>query len=463
MAIPRLLLLLFAISLFSCQSDPASPSDKAPNLIFLLTDDQRWDAMGAMGNPIIQTPHMDAMARQGVMFRNAYVTTAICAVSRASILSGQYMRRHGIGDFASPFSPEAWAETYPARLRDAGYYMGFVGKFGVGRAESMPVETFDYWKGIPGQPVYEQTDEAGNYQHLTSILGEQIQEFIGEAPADKPFCLSVSFKAPHVQDGDPRQFLYDSAYIDLFQEVEIPQPKTADPAYWESFPDFFRTDTNEARRRWRIRFETEEKYQASVKGYYRLLYGVDVVLGELRDRLEQEGLADNTVIILMGDNGFYLGEHGLAGKWYGHEESIRVPLVLFDPRLPTDQRGQTPTEIALNIDIAPTLLSLAGLEVPKKMQGQNLLSILDGSATPWRESFYYEHLFGYNNKIPRLEGVVTPDWKYMRYIDPTPAYEQLFQTSSDPHETQNLALESAHEEQLNQMRAMYEDWKKKAE
>ena len=208
----------------------------------------------------------------------------------------------------------------------------------------MPADKFDVWHGIGGQPKYEHTDEQGNYKHLTQIMGEQSIEFLRGCSDDQPFCLSVSFKAPHVQDGDPRQFIYDPVYKDLYKDAVIPVPKTADPRYFESFPEFFRND-NEARRRWEIRFSTPEKYQESVKGYYRLITGVDVVTGRIRDELERLGLADNTVVMLLGDNGFYLGEHGIAGKWYGHEESIRVPLVIYDPRLPEDRRGQELEEI----------------------------------------------------------------------------------------------------------------------
>lgn len=453
---------IVCLLLLACSTKEQVPQQR-PNIIFLLTDDQRWDAMGAMGNPIIQTPEMDKLARQGIMFRNAYVTTSICAVSRASILSGQYMRRHGVADFGTFFSPEAWQNTYPMLMRKAGYYTGFIGKFGVGRKETMPAEDFDYWQGIPGQPWYEQEDENGNYKHLTSILGDQSLEFLKGAPKDKPFCLSVSFKAPHVQDSDPRQFLYDSAYIDLFANTEMPLPETADPKYWNQFPDFFRTDTNEARRRWRMRFETPELFQASVKGYYRLIYGVDVVIGRMRKKLEEIGQNENTIIVLMGDNGFYLSEHGLAGKWYGHEESIRVPLVIYDPRRPANKRGLEPQQLALNIDIAPTLLAYAGIDPPAAAQGRNLLDVVDGKTSDWRSDFYYEHLFGYRGKIPQVEGVVSDSWKYMRFIQPDPPYEELYDIPNDPKEKMNLASDPQHSAMLEKMRSRYEELKKEVE
>ena len=149
-------------------------------------------------------------------------------------------------------------------------------------------------------------------------MGDESLAFLGNVPSNKPFCLSVSFKAPHVQDVDPRQFVYDTAYTELYAEATIPVPETADPRYFEQLPEYLQT--SEARHRWQRRFATPEAYQESVKGYYRLITGVDGVVGRIRDALRRLGRADNTVIVLIGDNGFYLGEHGLAGKWYGHEE-----------------------------------------------------------------------------------------------------------------------------------------------
>ena len=199
--------------------------NESPNIIFLLTDDQRWDALGCMGNQILQTPNIDQIAAEGIIFENAYVTTSICAVSRASILAGQYASRTGIHDFATPFSPEALAKNYPAILKNAGYFTGFIGKFGIG---SNPPDTlFDYWKAMTAQPTYEHFDEEGNMTHYTRIVSENIMEFLGMCSARKPFCLSVSFKAPHVQDGDPRQFIYDPAYKDLYKDDSIPPPLTA--------------------------------------------------------------------------------------------------------------------------------------------------------------------------------------------------------------------------------------------
>ncbi len=206
---------------------------KPPNIIFLLTDDHRADAMGCAGNPIIQTPNMDALAANGVRFTNAFVTTSICASSRASIFTGQCTRRHGIINFRTHFSPEVLAQTYPMLLNQAGYRIGFIGKYGVGAKKDLPIDKYDYWKGFGGQGRYENKDEDGNYKHLTQIMGEQAIEFLNGCSQDRPFCLSVSFKAPHVQDSDPRQFIYDRAYSELYKDVTIPTPETANPRYFD--------------------------------------------------------------------------------------------------------------------------------------------------------------------------------------------------------------------------------------
>ncbi len=438
------------MSLAGCDTELAerrAAAKRQPNIVFLLTDDHRADAMGCAGNPIIQTPHMDALAENGVRFTNAFVTTSICASSRASIFTGQWTRRHGIIDFRTHFSEEVLAQTYPMLLSQAGYRIGFIGKYGVGAKKDLPIDKYNYWKGFPGQGRYENKDEDGNYKHLTQIMGEQAIEFLNGCSQDQPFCLSVSFKAPHVQDSDPRQFLYDRAYSELYKDVTIPTPETASPRYFDALPEFLRT--SEARRRWKIRFPDPEKFQESVKGYYRLITGVDVVIGKIRDQLKLLNFDDNTVIMLIGDNGFYLGEYGLAGKWFPHELSIRVPLVVFDPRADSKRRGLVLDQMALNVDIAPTILELASLEVPQKMQGRSLLSLLKGQKPQWRTEFFYEHPFVHKT-IARTEALRTQRWKYARYIDYN--YEELYDLKNDPTETINLAKDEKYQKTLTSLR-----------
>jgi arylsulfatase A-like enzyme len=428
-----------------------------PNIIFLLTDDQRWDTFGAAGNQVIKTPNMDRLAAEGVMFKNAFVTTSICMSSRASIFLGQYERRHQINDFAKDFTPQQLANTYPMLLKKQGYTVAFIGKYGVG--STLPKEHYDYWKGLPGQPRYETSDENKKPIHSTRLFGNQTVQFLREAPTNRPFCLSVSFKAPHVQDGDPRQFIPDPAYEDLYTDVTIPPPKTATSAHYQVLPEFLRAETTVARKRWQLRFKNPELYQMMVKNYYRLISGVDAVLGRIRRELDVLKLAENTIIALAGDNGFYLGEYGLAGKWYGHEPSIRVPLILYDPRLPQSKRSQVRDELALNIDIAPTFLDYAGITPTAGIQGKSLLPLIRGKSVPWREDFLYEHTYhvpdAYREKvgtIPPSVGVRTQRYKYLRYFEEKPVFEELYYLEDDPHEEKNLVSEEAYTSIPEQLR-----------
>jgi arylsulfatase A-like enzyme len=456
----RLITIIFLVtSSNSCSTLKNHTSVKRPNIIFLLTDDQRWDALGVNGNTLIQTPHLDRLADHGLNFTNAYVTTSICMVSRASILTGQYMSRHGINDFHQSISAEALQKTYPFMLKKEGYRIGFVGKYGVGNPKDQPKELFDFWAGTPmHQPNYETIDADGDSIHYTDLLSNGISDFIKMSTSAKPFCLLVSFKSPHSQDGDARQFIPKKKYEDLYNDIEIPEPYTAKPQYWDSLPDFFHTEENIARNRWKLRFDTPEKYQKSVKNYYRLITGVDDAVGKMIAQLKKQGLEKNTIIIFMGDNGFYLGEHGLAGKWFGHEESIRVPLFIYDPR--NSAESGNIEKIALNIDIAPTILGYAGIKPPFEMQGVDLVKLVKGQIAD-RKQFFYEHTFQGSPQLPKVEGVVSPILKYMYY--PEHDYEELFDLKKDPYEINNLVNDSGYSKILQEQRGLYRKLKKKAE
>jgi arylsulfatase A-like enzyme len=423
------------------------PAADRPSILFILTDDQRWDTLGCMGNRIIRTPNIDALAARGVVFDNAFVTTSICMTSRASFFTGCYARCHGVTNFQSPLSPAMFALSYPERLRAAGYRTGFSGKYGVG---PVPKDGFDYNKGFPGQGHYFPESPAAKMKpqqagelagpHQNELMASHAEEFLDGCRKGQPFCLSLSFKSAHCQDGDPRQFLYEPDLEDLYADVEIPPPPTADPKYFDAFPEFIRR--GEVRTRWNWRFSTPEKYQSMVKAYYRLITGMDRAVGRIIKSLEARGMAESTVIVFAGDNGFYLGEHGFAGKWLPHEESIRVPLVVYDPRLPAAARGRRVAEMALNIDVAPTLLDLAGLPVPAAMNGRSLAPLLRGESPPWRTEWFYEHP-PLGKIIPEIEGLRTRRAMYARYPQSDPVFEELYDLASDPHQTTNLAASDA--------------------
>jgi len=422
---------------------------KRPNFVFFLTDDQRWDMMGCAGNRIIQTPEMDRLARDGVRFVNAFVTTSICAASRASIFCGLYERTHGYTFGTLPVRLEHVDISYPVLLRQAGYRTGFTGKFGIGCAKGGRQKMFDWWRPMGRGPYFKKQAD-GSERHLTDLTGDAAVEFLRSCKPDQPFCLSVSFNAPHAEDSDKRQYFWPRELDDLYKDVKIPVPRTADPAFFERQPEFLKESLN--RIRWHWRFETPEMAQRMTKGYYRMITGCDRVIGRIRRELQRLGLADNTVVMLMGDNGYFLGERGFAGKWLHYEHSLRVPFLVCDPRLPKALRGQTPKQMALNVDVAPTMLEMAGLPVPKAMQGSSVVPLLQGKApADWRTDFFCEHLFAHGT-IPKYEGVRTERWKYARFFEQQPVHEELYDLAKDFDEEHNLVGDPEHRGVLERLR-----------
>lgn len=426
--------------------------DQPPNILFILTDDQRFDTLGCMGNDLIRTPHIDRLAADGVLFDNCFCTTSICAISRASFMLGQYERRHGIDSFQKPYSPEQLAHSFPLLLRAHGYRTGLIGKWGIGG--ELPADQYDYWRGYPGQGSYFLPGEKGTGKHLTDTMGEQALEFLDGCAPGHPWLLQLYTKAAHCQDGDPWPFQPAPRYNGLYADVTIPLPPTADEAHFQALPTFLQT--SEARTRWHVRFENPELAQNSLRDYYRLITHVDDWVGALVEALERRGFAENTVIIYSSDNGFYLADRGLAGKWFMHEESIRLPLMIHDPRLPAAQHGARRDEMVLNVDVAPTILELAGVPAPAEMQGTSLVPLLNGETIPWREDFLYEHRINIRT-IPKSEGVRTTRWKYVRYTEQQPVVEQLFDLETDPLEEHDLAPEPAFATDLQLLRARWEE------
>ncbi len=430
-----------------------SGAARPPNILFLLTDDQRFDMFGAGGNRIIRTPNMDRLASEGVLFENNYVTTSICAVSRASFFTGLYARCHGIHGFRTPLSDEQHALSYPVRLREAGYHTGFIGKYGVGAARDIDgaAARFDYFEGWPGQGQYLVPGRA----HMTEHLGNQALEFLDGAPADRPWNLSVSFKAPHVQDGVDPFFINDPRLDDMYDGLRLQPFPHMDGSYYNSLPEFLKDDT-ESRIRWVRRFGTPDRWEESVKRYYALIHGVDIQIGRMLDQIASMGQLDSTVVIFTGDNGFFLGERGWAGKWYMHEESIRTPMIVRDPRL-AHRAGTRRSEMTLNVDVCPTILSAAGLEAPASMNGRDLMPLVRGESPTWRREWFYEHLFE-NPRVPKSEGVHAGDWKYFVFPESDPPHEEMYHLAVDPQETVDLARSADHGAALARLRSRRAAW-----
>ncbi|HCC69813.1 MAG TPA: sulfatase [Bacteroidales bacterium] len=407
---------------------------KRPNIVFIVTDDQRWDALGFAGNDIISTPNMDKLAREGIFFNNAFVTTPVCAASRASLFTGLYERTHDY-TFGKPnLDDEYMYESYPYLLRKAGYRTGMIGKFGVKVNEGIIDSMFD-WKKLTFWPYLKDID--GKQVHLADINGNHAIDFI-KSSKDQPFCLSLSFWSPHADDGADEQYFWPEYCDELYANTEIPVTETANPEFFEALPEFLRTTMN--RKRWYWRYDTPEKHQRMVKGYYRMISCVDSVISRIRLTLEQEGLADNTVIILMGDNGYFTGERGYAGKWLMYEQSIRVPLIIYDPRLPEKNRNKTYREMVLNVDVTPTILDLAGVDIPERYQGKTLTEFYGNQPQDWRNAIFCEHRLENNELLPKTECYRDSVWKFIRYED-APELIELYNLNEDTNETNNLAYD----------------------
>lgn len=417
-----------------------------PNIVFVLTDDQRHDALGCAGHPFLQTPHMDAIAARGERFTNCFVTTAICAASRASILTGAWEGTHGYTFGKPPLAESLIENSWPRLLRGAGYYTGFVGKWGVKEPRGSRQTMWDSFRAMSAP--YLRRNDAGGVVHQTDAAAQHAVEFLRAAPSDRPFCLMLSFNAPHAHDSNEQQYVPPPALAGVYDDAEVPMPPLCEPEFFASLPAFQRESLN--RVRWFWRFDTEEKRVRMTRNYCAMITGVDRALGRVLDELHALGRADDTVVVFTSDNGYFLGERGFAGKWTIHEVSVRVPLLVHDPRRPRLEAAEL-DPIVLNVDVPSTLLDLASVEVPASYQGRSLLPFLRGETPKWRDDFFYEHRMNHA-KIPKSEGVRGSRWVYVRYYEQEPVFEELYDLAADPHQRTNLAADPAHAATLRAMR-----------
>jgi arylsulfatase A-like enzyme len=417
-----------------------------PNIIFFLSDDHRNDTLSCAGHPIVQTPTIDRLAKHGVRFSNAFVTTSICAASRASYLTSLYERTHGFTFGTGPLRTEFVQQSYPAVLKRAGYRTGFVGKFGIGtepgsKATQIMFDEFSHLK----RPYLK-----GN-KHLTQRIGDWAVDFIDRQDKSQPFCLSVSFNAGHAEDKDKENhYPYPETVAHLYSDMEMPLPKLGDPAIFDELPEFMQESLNRNRYYWR--WDTPGKYQHNMRNYFRLISALDYEMNRVLEKLDEKGLADNTVVIFSGDNGYYMGDRGFAGKWSHFEESLRVPLVVYDPRLKKEQQGRVDESTVLNLDVPATILDAAGVEIPHTYQGRSLSPLLMGMSPDWRTDYFCEHLMDVP-AIPKWEGVRGERYTYAKYFEQQPVYEFLFDLKNDPDQLHNLAQSPEHAELLKIMRS----------
>ncbi len=427
----------------------ASAAEDRPNIIFFLSDDQRADFLGCAGHPILKTPSIDGLAAKGVRFKNAFVTTSICAASRATLFTGLWERSHKYTFGTPPIAPPMVDASYPALLRKAGYHTGFIGKFGVNVGPAATDRMFDDFQPLNRNPYFKKQPD-GSPRHLTDVVGDRAAEFLRQCGKDQPFCLSISFNAAHAEDSDKKDhYPWPESENGLYDDVTIPQP-LVDTDFWKQLPPFLQDCMH--RDRWFWRWDTPEKYQHNVKAYYRMITGLDRVIGQTVQTVDELGFGDNTVVIFMGDNGYYKGSRGFAGKWSHYEESLRVPLVIYDPRLPEQDRGRVLNQCALNVDVPATIVALATGDVAPSYQGCDLMPLVDGDQVDtWREDFLCEHLFD-NARIPKWEGVRGQRYVYARYFQHMPEGEFLHDLKNDPLQLKNLVDDDASADILAQMR-----------
>jgi arylsulfatase A-like enzyme len=486
-----LLIDLLAVVLPACDHNRTGNRSKEPvNILFILTDDQRWDALGYTGNQVVQTPNLDSLAGKGTYFENAFVTTSISCVSRASILTGQYGHFSGVQDFFTAIRLET---TYPYYLREAGYYTGFIGKWGTRETDTSyfmkASDLFNFWAGSMGQSNYwherdcnfvlnNGTTEKHHFlcncppdsfgkrgeeirigkanmkdpvHQETFVIPDKVRKFFDQRDKKKPFCLSISFKAPHGPWSD-----FDERYKNSYEGIPMPVAASVNETDAMNRPEFLRQSLNGIQNMYMISsaHEVNGPLQNSMRNYYRLISGMDFAVGKILSELRDRGLAKNTVIIFYSDNGHFMGEHGFTGKWLMYEESLRVPGFIYDPRHIT--QGARTREMVLNIDIAPTILELAGIKVPLQMQGKSLLPLLQVPEKHFREDFFYEHLYRHLEglqHIERSEGVRTREWKYIRYLDQAGAEaEELYHLVIDSLELNDLSENPASAEILDSLR-----------
>lgn len=455
-----LLILLSGLYSLSGVHAQQNETTEKPNIIFILTDDQRFDAIGYVGNKYVETPEMDNLAKSGTYFNTAIVTTPICAASRASILTGLHERAHNFNFQTGNIREEYMTNSYPRLLKDNGYHTGFFGKYGV-RYNNLDKQ-FDEFESYDRNNRFK--DRRGYYYktidndtvHLTRYTGHKALEFIDKnASNEEPFCLSLSFSAPHAHDGAPKQYFWQSEMDQMLENTTIPDPELADDKYFLAQPKIVRDGFN--RLRWTWRYDTPEKYQHSLKGYYRMISGVDLEIKKIREKLKTKGLDKNTVIIVMGDNGYFLGERQFAGKWLMYDNSIRVPLIVFDPRV--DQH-QDIDDMVLNIDVPQTIVDLAGVKAPSTWQGKSLMPIVKKETnTISRDTILIEHIWDFENIAPS-EGVRTDEWKYFRYVNDQ-SIEELYNLKKDPQEIKNLIGKKKYKAIADNLRAKLDELIKK--
>ncbi len=429
----------------SCQRD------RRPNVVFILTDDQRWDCLSAAGHPFLKTPHLDRIANEGVRFANAFVTTSLCSPSRGSFLSGLYAHSHGIINNFTDYPTEL--PSYPRRLQAAGYETAYIGKWHMGEDSDERRPGFDHWITHRGQGKYWDTtfNINGKREEVKGYYSHVVTDFAVDwlkRPHDKPFALCLGHKAPH------GVWIPEPKYEHIYDDLAVTRPETADDT-GPTKPSFIRErigtwhgiDGN---------LYGLNDFEKFIKRYHATILSVDDSVGEIYETLRQTGELDNTLFIFAGDNGFLLGEHASIDKRTMWEESIRVPMLVRYPELIREPR--VVEEMALNLDVATSVVDICGAEPLPGAHGLSFKNLVTGDNSGWRDSFLYEYNFEKEFPYtPNVRGVRTDDWKYVHYPNgddqPDKYLAELYHVADDPLEKNNLINDPAAREKLTELKA----------
>lgn len=435
-----------------------------PNILFMLTDDQRWDALGLAGHRHLRTPNLDRLGREGVHFRNAFCTTSLCSPSRASILSGLYAHAHGVVDNFTEYPAEL--PSFPRVLQAAGYDTAYIGKWHMGENNDQPRPGFNWFVTHKGQGRYFDTEFCFHGQrretlkgYYTTVVTDLAEQWLQRPRGDRPWLLMLGHKAPH------SFYFPEEKYARTFDQVRVPYPETA--YMLDDKPGWIRDRLSTWHGiygplfDWRKKFpdaspEAVKDFEAMTRAYWGTILSVDDSVGRLYEFLKRRGELDRTIVVFMSDNGILNGEHGMVDKRTAHEPSIRiVQLVRFPGLTPTD-RPKAVEQQVLTVDMAPSLLELTGAKPLPRTHGRSWMSLVQRGDPAWRKSWFY--YYNYEKQFPytpNVRAVRTETWKFARspHGDGGPDRHppELYNIEFDPEERHNLAARPKYAEVVAEM------------
>ena len=445
---------------FICLS--ASAEGRQPNVLFILCDDLRPQALGCYGNEHVKTPNIDRLAGEGVRFVNGFCTTSLCSPSRASILSGVYAHKHGVTNNFTEYP--VTMESFPGILQKSGYATAYVGKYHMGEDNDEPRKGYDWFVTHKGQGKYYDTEWNLNGTKRESIKGyytnvatDLALDWLKKQSSDKPWCMFLGHKAPH------SFYTPEPKYEHAFDSVRVPYPATA--FQLDDKPEWIKERLSTWHGiygplfEWRKKFPDErpeavKDFENMVHGYWGTILSVDDSVARLRAWLEETSQLENTIIVFMGDNGLLEGEHGMVDKRTAHEASLRIPIIVRYPELA--KGGKQIAQQVLTVDMAPSLLELCGAPALSNIDGKSWVNLVRGNDSGWRKSWLYH--YNYEKQFPytpNVRAVRTDDWKYIHYPtgDGTPDKHlaELYDLKNDPGETRNLIRDPKHAAKLKEM------------